>query len=58
MPADIERTVANLKQRANEVIKKEAAAIEERIRLFTEQQYAALDELRDKVQKEHKALVR
>lgn len=55
---DTEEVVNNLKQRASELIKQQAASIEEKIRLFTEQEYAALEEFRDKVLKEQKALIR
>lgn len=58
MPREVEGVVTNLKQIASDVLAREAAAAEERIRLFTEQQTIALDALRERALKEHRALVK
>ncbi|KAI4458584.1 inhibitor of growth protein [Holotrichia oblita] len=54
--SDSEAIISSLRQRVNEFINKETVAVENRIRKFTEDQYKALDEYRDRVFKEHHVL--
>ncbi|KAK5650305.1 hypothetical protein RI129_001334 [Pyrocoelia pectoralis] len=58
LPPDVELALGGLKQRVTEFVSSEAIATEDRIRVFTEQQYAALDRFRERAQKEHKILSR
>lgn len=58
LPPDVELALGGLKQRVTEFISSEATATEDRIRVFTEQQYAALDRFRERAQTEHKILSR
>lgn len=58
LPHELENIVTNLKQIASDSLAREAAAAEERIRLFTEKQTIALDLLRERALNEHKTLVR
>lgn len=50
--------LGNLKQRFTEVINRESMAAEERVRRFTEQQYAAFEKFRERARKEHTALTK
>ncbi|KAF5298617.1 hypothetical protein FQR65_LT09713 [Abscondita terminalis] len=58
LPPDVQLALGGLKQRAKESLSREAAAVEDRVRHFTEQQYAALENYREKAHKEHKILGR
>uniref|UniRef100_A0A1Y1K116 Uncharacterized protein n=1 Tax=Photinus pyralis TaxID=7054 RepID=A0A1Y1K116_PHOPY len=58
LPPDVELALSGLKQRVTEFISSEATATEDRIRVYTEQQYAALDKFRERAQMEHKILSR
>lgn len=58
LPRELETTVSNLKQIASDILARETAAAEERIRIFTERETTALDLLRERAQNEHKILVR
>lgn len=60
IPEDTEKEqiIRGLKQIVSEVLTKEANAVEERIRIFTEQQTQALDQLRERALKEHRSLAR
>lgn len=58
LPPDVELALGGLKQRVTEFISSEATATEDRIRVFTEQQYATLDRFRERAQTEHKILSR
>lgn len=54
--SDSDAIISSLRQRVNEVINKETVAVENRIKKFTEDQYKALEEYRDRVFKEHHLL--
>ncbi|KRT78866.1 hypothetical protein AMK59_7986 [Oryctes borbonicus] len=54
--SDSEAIISSLRQRVNEFINKETAAVENRIRKFTEEQHRALEEFKDRVFKEHHIL--
>ncbi|KAK9679375.1 Proline-rich AKT1 substrate 1 [Popillia japonica] len=54
--SDSEAIISSLRQRVNEFINKETVAVENRIRKFTEDQYKALNEYRDRVFKEQHVL--
>lgn len=56
MPSDSEAIISSLRQRVNEFINIETAAMENRIRKFTEEQHAALEQYKDRVYKEHHLL--
>lgn len=58
IPQELQGIVSNLKQIASDILAREAAAAEERIRLFTEQQTIALDTLRERALREHKSLIK
>ncbi|GJQ74401.1 putative proline-rich AKT1 substrate 1 [Trypoxylus dichotomus] len=54
--SDSEAIINSLRQCVNEFINKETAAVENRIRKFTEDQHRALEEFRERVFKEHHIL--
>lgn len=58
LPPDVQLALGGLKQRATEILSRETAATEDRVRQYTEQQYAALEKFREKAHKEHKILGR
>lgn len=50
--------VSGLQQQLVEVLRREVAATEERVRRFTELQYATLENFREQVHREHNTLLR
>lgn len=58
VPSDLQITIRGLKQILSETLTRETAAVEERIRLFTQEQTNALEAFRKRAVKEHKTLVR
>ncbi|XP_044761435.1 uncharacterized protein LOC123318765 isoform X2 [Coccinella septempunctata] len=57
-PSEMDSLMAGIKQNATEVLKKEAALIEERIKKYTEDQYYMLDVLRERLSSEEQTLMR
>ncbi|KAF5287692.1 hypothetical protein FQA39_LY15792 [Lamprigera yunnana] len=58
LPPDVQLALGGLKQKVTELLSSETLATEERVRLFTEQQYRALEKYRESVHKEHKIFAR
>lgn len=58
LPAEVQQPLASLRQQMNEVLTRYNVAIEERVREYTEQQYAALEDIKERALREHRALTR
>ncbi|XP_063232945.1 proline-rich AKT1 substrate 1 isoform X2 [Bacillus rossius redtenbacheri] len=58
LPAPAQAALSALQQQLGETVQQEAARTEERVRQFTEAQYAALEEFRERAHREHRVLAR
>lgn len=58
VPAEVQQSLASLRQQMNEVLTRFNIAVEERVRDYTEQQYAALEDIKERALREHRALTR
>lgn len=58
LPVALRTALASLQQHLTEVLQQEVARTEEKVRLYTEQQYAALEEFREHAHTDHQNLVR
>lgn len=54
----MQTTLAALHQQLTEALHREAQIVEERVRQYSEQQYAELEEFRNKAHDDHKTLAR
>lgn len=58
LPSNIQLAIRGLDQQADEVLRREANATEERIKRYSEMQYAALEAFKEQADLEHNILVR
>lgn len=58
MPSAVQTALSALQQQLGEAIQQETARTEERVRAYSEQQYAALEEYREHAHRDHRVLAR
>jgi hypothetical protein len=58
LPGPIQTALSALQQQLGEAIQQETAQTEERVRTYSEQQYAALEEFRERAHRDHRVLAR
>ncbi|PSN55384.1 hypothetical protein C0J52_01850 [Blattella germanica] len=58
LPGPVQTAMAALQQQLGEAIQQETAKTEERVRAYSEQQYAALEEFREQAHRDHRFLAR
>ncbi|XP_066998766.2 uncharacterized protein PRAS40 [Anabrus simplex] len=58
LPSPVQTALSALQQQLTEGVQREAARTEERVRQYTEQQYAALEEFREQAHQDHRLLAR
>lgn len=58
MPGTVQTALSALQQQLGEAIQQETARTEERVRAYSEQQYAALEEFREHAHRDHRVLAR
>lgn len=57
-PPQVQNAVSALQQQLSDIIQQETTKTEEKVRQYSEQQYAALEEFRERAHFDHRALVR
>lgn len=58
LPGPVQTALSALQQQLGEAIQQETARTEERVRTYSEQQYAALEEFREHAHRDHRVLAR
>lgn len=58
IPESLQIALSGLQQQLNEVVRKEMSETEEKIRRFSEMEYARLEIFRDQARKEYNTLLR
>jgi len=58
MPSTVQTALSALQQQLGEAIQQETARTEERVRAYSEQQYAAVEEFREHAHRDHRVLAR
>jgi hypothetical protein len=58
LPGPVQTALSALQQQLGEAIQQETSRTEERVRAYSEQQYAALEEFRGHAHRDHRVLAR
>lgn len=58
LPGPVQAALSALQQQLVEAIQQETSRTEERVRAYSEQQYAALEEFREHAHRDHRILAR
>lgn len=58
LPGPVQAALSALQQQLGEAIQQETSRMEERVRAYSEQQYAALEEFREHAHRDHRVLAR
>jgi hypothetical protein len=58
LPGPVQTALSALQQQLGEAIQQETSKTEERVRAYSEQQYAALEEFREHAHRDHRVLAR
>jgi hypothetical protein len=58
LPGPVQAALSAVQQQLVEAIQQETSRTEERVRAYSEQQYAALEEFRERAHRDHRVLAR